>query len=71
MRTAVTRWKEKLNEGNNYNGDYLSHSSCDLLDKQGEDKMTSGYLALCLAFVLGWISHCLWIWAKDKKGEPK
>lgn len=40
MKTAVTRWKEKSNEGNNYNGDYLSHSSCDLLDKQGEDKMT-------------------------------
>lgn len=28
----------------------------------------SGYLALCLAFGLGWFSHCLWIWAKDKKG---
>lgn len=30
--------------------------------------MTSGYLALCLAFCLGWFSHCLWTWAKDKKG---
>ena len=30
--------------------------------------MTDGYLALCLAFGLGWFSHCLWIWAKDKKG---
>lgn len=29
--------------------------------------MTSGYLALCLSFVLGWLSHCLWIWATDKK----
>ena len=38
--------------------------------------MTSGYLALCLSFVLGWLSHCLWIWAKDdgkeeNKDEPQ
>lgn len=31
--------------------------------------MTSGYLALCVAFALGWLSHCLWIDIKnDKKG---
>lgn len=30
--------------------------------------MTSGYFALCFAFVLGWFSHCLWIWVKDNEG---
>ena len=31
--------------------------------------MTSGYLALCLAYILGWASHCLWLWVKGGDEE--
>lgn len=33
--------------------------------------MTSGYLALCIAYFLGWFSHWLWTWAKDKEGDEE
>lgn len=37
--------------------------------------MTSGNLALCIAYFLGWLGHCMWTWAKDwekdREGEEE